>query len=260
MQVQNKYIRYREEVAKTRGGKIDEPPRENAKTPTKLPTSSTPAPIKSMLPTIEKNKAPTQIPLAGGGARRLDYSGPLSDKLLDRLQQLYPLYKQAERKTQVNWKILAGIHYRESRLGLDPGAKGNELQFYGDLKKRATGDLGKDLVEAGKILQEKAAKGFYSSKAKKWLVPRVSPLREDQSDGENVRTAVFLYNGPIYRTRAAPGAPAYDRSPYVLNRLDSEHWDMDLYRGKNAKSVWGIDHRLGVIPFVRELEKAFPEG
>jgi len=249
MEVKNKYVRCREETGL---GPAENPPK-------KVEATSAKEARASALPALEKNKAPTHIALPGGAARRLDYQGPLSERELDRVQQLYPVYKQAEEKTQVNWKVLAGIHYRESSLGLDPQAKGNEFQFDGDLKNKANGDLLHDLVEAGNTLQTKAMNGLYSAKSKKFLVSPTDPLRPQESDGENVRTAAFLYNGPVYRTRAAAGAAAYDRSPYVLNRLDKSHWDMGLYRGKNAKPVWGTDRRLGVIPFARELEKAFME-
>jgi len=261
MQVQNKYVRYRREVEATRGN-------EEKADPIKPATQSLPPPAETLPPVtlpkpplaeIEKPKPITDQPLPGGGVRKLDYKGPLSARELDRVERLYSLYKEAESKSQVNWKVLAGVHYRESALGLNPKARGNEFQFDGANKGRATGNLLLDAIEAGKLLQEKASSGLYSAKAKKFLVPPTDRLRAHQTDEENVRTAVFLYNGPVYRKKAAPGAPPYDRSPYVLNQLDNQHRNMDLYLGNNANPRWAADRRLGVIPFVRELGKAFVE-
>lgn len=198
---------------------------------------------------LKKIEKPQEIKLrafAGGGIRNLKYLGTLSEKQLDRVEEFYPFYKQAEKVTQVNWKILAGIHYRESSLGLDPKAKGNQFQFDGDLKSKATGNLLSDLIQTGKILQSKAK------------AAKMNPLSPDQFHTENVAQALFGYNGKIYRQFVSPNQTSYDRSPYVLNRIDSKHLEMPIYLGKNTHPQWSIDHRLGVITFANELEKAFP--
>lgn len=238
----NRYLRDRYEKIQSSGEEI-----QNLSNQSKeliIPKSSEVSFIS--LKKIEKSQEIKLRLFAGGGIRNLKYTGALSENQIDRIEKLYPFYKQAEKLTQVNWKILAGIHYRESSLGLDPKAKNNQFQFDGDLKSKATGNLLSDLIQTGKILQ---------SKAKEAKMP---PLLSDQFNTENVAQAVFSYNGKIYKHFASPDRPSYDRSPYLLNRIDSKHFDMPIYLGKKARLHWSVDHRLGVITFANELEKAFP--
>jgi lysozyme family protein len=183
--------------------------------------------------------------MPGGVWRNLDYSGPLTKEEVDQVQRNYPLYKEAEGITGVNWKVIAAVHYRESDLGMNKAAQGNEFQFSGSLKKRATGDLLHDALETGNILQEKALRGG------------IWPLLPDQSDGEGVRIALFQYNGTGYRKLRTPGAPIYDQSPYVMNQIDDQHRDMKKYRFDHEPIPTGTDKQMGAVPFIREMAKAF---
>ncbi len=240
----NRYLRDRhEKVQEVGSGK------EIQNLPNRSEPIAKPEVSKTSRVSLKKIEKPQEIKLrafAGGGIRNLKYQGSLSEKQLDRIEELYPFYKQAEKMTQVNWKILAGIHYRESSHGLDPKAKGNQFQFDGDLKSKATGNLLSDLIQTGKILQSKAK------------AAKMNPLFPNQFHTENVAQALFGYNGKIYRRFVSSNQPSYDRSPYVLNQIDSKHIEMPIYLGKNAHPQWSIDHRLGVITFANELEKAFP--
>lgn len=175
--------------------------------------------------------------LPGGGSRRLDYQGLLSKKELDLIEKKYPVYKEAESKTGVHWKILAAVHYRESSLGQNRGARGNEFQFDGNYKHLASGDFLKDAIYAGRILQEK------NSQTQK------KPLSQNEFAGERVKEALFRYNGRIYKEA--------ERSPYVMNQFDEDHQNMRIYLGRNANPRWGVDHRLGAYTVIRELHKAF---
>lgn len=189
------------------------------------------------LPKVEQRSPDTLRPLPGGGSRRLQYQGLLSAKQLDQVEKNYPVYKAAEDKTGVNWKIIAALHYRESSLGLDPNAKGNEFQFDGANRKFATGDFQKDAIHAGKIIQEKLRKAGLEA------------LSEGGFAGEKVQEALFRYNGTLYKEA--------EKSPYVMNQFDETHENMRIFRGKNVLPAWGVDRRLGAYTVIRELTRAF---
>jgi hypothetical protein len=232
---ENRYIRERPHLSPSPDEKQTLPP---------APSLDPSSPTESPLHQVERSRDLNLIPLPGGGWRNLEYKGPL-ENYLERIEQNYPLYREAERRTGVNWKILAAVHYRESDLGMNKAARGNEFQFSGSYRKRATGDLLHDAVEAGNILQEKALRGG------------IWPLLPDQSDGEGVRIALFRYNGTGYRRLRAPGAPVYDRSPYVMNQIDDRHRDMRKYRFDHEPHPSGVDRQWGAVFFIRELAKAF---
>ncbi len=186
---------------------------------------------------LEKRNEEIYRPLPGGGARRLDYEGLLSQKELDRIEKNYPVYKEAEIKTGINWKILAAVHYRESSLGKNALAKGNEYQFDGGYKSRTTGKFYEDTLTAGKILQEKVKEA------------KLPSLVGDEFAGDKVQRALLGYNGLIYKTP--------ENSPYVMNQFDEAHQDMKIYRGAHANPRWGVEHRLGAYTVIRELTRAF---
>ncbi|GEM_PF-3285309 len=208
------------------------------------PSPLTPVLPPPSLPSLEKPKTPSYQILTGGLLRDLNYKGEIRKADLDRIQKNYPAYKEAEVKTGVNWKILAAIHFRESSLGRT--AKNNPFQFHGSLEKLATGNLLQDAISSGEILQKKS-----QVMSKKPGLVRTAPLKPDQVDGNNVRKAIFLYNGPIYKTP--------ENSPYVMNGLDEEHRNMKIYLGKESNPRWGMDQRLGVLAYARELGKVFGE-
>lgn len=233
---QNRYVKEREEREATRMHSIPQGEVVVSKTPSegsKKPETSNPVSLQP----VEKKQADHLNPLPGGGFRRLDYEGILSRKDLNLIEKNYPIYKEAERKTGINWKVLAAVHYRESSLGKNSLAKGNEFQFDGDYKKLATGHLLKDAITAGKILQEK------NSHTQK------TPLLGDEFAGEKVKEAMFRYNGRVYKQS--------DHSPYVMNQFDDQHHNMKLFLGRDATPKWGTDRRLGAYTVIRELTRAF---
>ncbi|MBF0493449.1 MAG: hypothetical protein HQM15_11820 [Deltaproteobacteria bacterium] len=207
--------------------------------------SSSPSKRLSPLAGVEQCVPQKLQGLMGNTFRNLDYQGLLQSKDLDLIQKNYPAYKQAEQKTDVNWRVLAAIHLRETNLSQAAGTKHNPFQFDGIYKSKISGNLLQDAITAGNILQTKTQveNAHYGLKA-------VDPLRAEQMDGENLRQAIFRYNGPIY------GSP--EKSPYVMNAWDEEHQAMPIYRGKAAVPHWGVDHRLGVMTTIRELNRAFP--
>jgi len=231
---ENRYVRERNErkTPVSREGAA-----EAATEPSAPPQEAAPLLPPPALPQLEKRQAERFRPLPGGGSRRLEYQGLLNARELDRVERNYPVYKEAEQRTGVNWKILAAIHYRESSLGQDPRARGNEFQFDGSYRKLATGDLLRDAITAGRILQEKNRQAGNP------------PLSEGGFAGPKVQEALFRYNGTLYRRAEA--------SPYVMNQFDEAHSGMALYRGKNAQPSWGRDARLGAYTVIRELTRAF---
>ncbi len=230
---ENRYVRERNE-RRTALARITN---DQGKAELEKKQKSSPPPELKPLFQLEKRIPENYRPLPGGGFRRLDYEGLLGKKDLNRIEKNYPLYKEAESKTGVNWKVLAAVHYRESSLGKDPFAKGNEFQFDGVYKKRASGNLLHDAITAGQILQEK------NHRAKK------SPLLADEFAGEKVKEALFRYNGTLYRSS--------EKSPYVMNQFDEKHSDMKIFRGKGVRPRWGNDSRLGSYTVIRELTRAF---
>lgn len=218
-------------------------PKTSESTPISSPASPDPVELEKENPKalaqIEKRIPENRRLLPDGGARRLDYQGLLSQKELDLIEKNYPVYKEAENRTGVNWKILAAIHYRESSLGRNSSssAKGNEFQFDGKYKRLASGNFLKDTVTAGKILQEK------NSQTQK------TPLSENEFAGGKVQEALFRYNGRVYKQA--------ERSPYVMNQFDENHQNMRIYLGPNTNPRWGVDHRLGAYTVIRELHRAF---
>lgn len=228
---ENRYVRERNERRIYREEKIVESHpviTENPK-PESIP--------ESVLPKIEQRHPENVRLLPGGGSRRLQYKGLLSEKELNQVEKNYPIYLAAQKKTGVNWKVIAAIHYRESSLGLNPKGKGNEFQFDGVYKKLATGNLQKDAITAGKILQEKVAQAG------------LDPLTENLFAGEKVQEALFRYNGTLYKQA--------EKSPYVMNQFDTGHEDMKIFRGANVSPRWGVDARLGAYTVIRELTRAF---
>ncbi len=246
MNITNRYIRERQERAHSY-----ELAQKLLKTPAKTELLSTPSEsvplVSPELKKMEQILPKTFQPLMGGKAvRNLEYKGLLSNNELDRIQKNYPAYKEAEQKADVNWRVLAAIHYRETNLSQHPLTKGNPFQFDGVYKSKVTGDLFKDAVTAGKILQAKT-----QIQSARYGLEKVAPLQASQTEGENLRQAVFRYNGPIY------GSP--EKSPYVMNGLDEKHQGMLIYRGRDVNPRWGVDHRPGIMALVKDLEVAFPE-
>ncbi len=230
---ENRFIQDRHE----REVQWDKDPIETKPIPQKEEKSAVSLKSGKVLSEIEKTNTETYRLLPGGGSRQLDYQGLLSQKDLDRIEKNYPIYKEAEKKTGINWKLLAAVHYRESSLGQNPRAKGNEYQFSGANKNRVSGNLLEDTITAGKILQEKVKEAH------------MSPLEGDEFAGHKVQTALLGYNGRIYKSP--------EHSPYVMNQFDEEHQNMKIFLGKDAKPTWSMDHRLGAYTVIRELTKAF---
>jgi len=243
----NRYVREREErlhhlqVAQSQKNPIPDKEEKKKEAPTSS-FSKSPPDFKG----VEKNKEKDLLPLMGGSLRNLSYSGPLRPQDLDLIEKNYPSYREAQKQTGVNWRVLAAIHLRESDLSRHPLTHNNPFQLDGVYLGLQTGNLLKDTVTAGRILQAKTQ----TSNAHYHLQP-VEKLDPHQVEGKNLEQALFRYNGPIY------GTP--EKSPYVMNGYDKAHENMKIYRGKTAHPQWGVDHRLGVLTTVRELVKAFPE-
>src|SRR5262245_31654117 len=96
--------RYVLERWKREGGASHPSPPAIGKKTLPVPVIVVSSPPSPQLSQVEKSRDLYLIPMPGGGWRNLDYTGPL-EKYLEKIEQNYPFYREAERRTGVNWKI-----------------------------------------------------------------------------------------------------------------------------------------------------------
>lgn len=176
-----------------------------------------------------------------GLVQYLDYEGKLSENELTKIIENYSVYKAAGDSAGVPWQMVAAVHYRENSLGIESERYGGPFQFDSE-HFEGEDDFVIGAHHAARFLQEKS--GYR--------------LDTNTEDPHIIKDAFFRYNGTGYGS--------YDKSPYVMNRFDSDHEDM-VIKGTLARKnedgsvtripVETVDKRLGAHVFFLELKSAF---
>ncbi len=161
----------------------------------------------------------------------------VTHEIKDNLTTMIPYYKKAEEVTGLNWKLLAGAHYRENnndpRYSLFAGELlGTENPDFGDIKPA---DIEKNVIAAAKLYLSNAM-DFYGIDAS-------LPMTD-----EEIKYSLLAYNrGHIYADQDA----SPELSAYVMNLFNSPNfmrWSNDINL-ENHSRRGEIDRKIGAYPF-----------
>lgn len=172
------------------------------------------------------------------------------------------ILENIEAKTQVPWKAMAGIWYREnSCCVVSPTREGGPFQFDpppsdADLRRmlRKYSTLSPQEIEAcvANGIQEFESGGMLAACFLQDKMERTHGRRlSTQSSDEDIKQALFLYNGTGYGTA--------DKSPYVMNGYDDAHIGMRIRgtlptaSGKRIR-INRVDPRVGAMTIYKQLQ------
>lgn len=163
----------------------------------------------------------------------------------DWLKQNKPVYKKAEEKTGVDWKIIAAIHYREA--GLNPQRSSVSGEMLGEInpdQHKRYSSLEESTQETAKFFKEKLL-SVYECKY--------------SLDDETLKKGFLAYNrGKGYK--ALYVSP--ESSPYVMNfynkAYENMHWPKIPAEPSNIRGK--SDSQLGAFTVYKILERAEKEG
>jgi hypothetical protein len=172
----------------------------------------------------------------------------------------------AERVTGVDWRLLAGIWYRENSLNVTPPSRvGGVWQFDPPLTSTKIQNLlnkYSTLSAADKqlIINDKGISFKYGAiLAACFLrdhVPQVLDVRKlgDLPD-DTIGNALYTYNGKAY-------GKDWHMSPYVYNNGDDQHiglkMNATLPTSKGRIWIKKADTRLGAFVVYRQLKELYP--
>jgi hypothetical protein len=181
----------------------------------------------------------------------------LSDRQIERIRQVKQVFEKVEKLTGVPWQAVAAVWYRESFSVTPPQTPGGPFQFDPVLQPVTIRNLLKFFTRLSyPEIEQYARKGINDFEtgalcAACWLRLKTKPVITPDAKDELIQDALYGYNG-----RAYGGA---DKSPYVMNGLDSAHQDMVLRGtipdGKGGrKRVEIIDKRPGAYTVYKQLK------
>lgn len=185
------------------------------------------------------------------------------------IEKAKPDLQYSESVTGVDWKILAGILYRENSLRTTvPGRPGGVWQFDDHTltpkRKRQLLDKYSNLISSQKdYIVNGGWQEFRwgSIMASCFLRDKTSTIldvrkRGDLPDSE-VGDALYSYNGKAYGSD-------WKKSPYVFNNGDSNHIGLKLTgsmpnpNGIGRQTITYPDTRMGAFVVYRQLKDKYP--
>lgn len=180
----------------------------------------------------------------------------LSEAQIERIRQVKHIFEKVERLTGVPWQAVAAVWYRESFSVTPPKTPGGPFQFDPVLQPETIRNLLKFFTRLSSAeIEQYASKGindFETSAlcAACWLRLKTKPVITPEASDEVIKDAFYGYNGRAYGS--------VDKSPYVMNGLDTAHKDMvlrgTLPDGKGGrKRVAFIDKRPGAFTVYKQL-------
>ena len=188
------------------------------------------------------------------------YKG-LNHGQIQRVKQVRPLLEKIEEVTGVPWQAMLGIWYRESFSQAPPKTPGGPWQF-DPIPSRGTQkgllDRFTQLSDSQKHeILEKGVNDFYSGGvlAACFLRTKTRPVIHPGVADQVIKDAIYGYNGRAYGSA--------DRSPYVMNGYDAQHFPMRLVGtipdGRGGRiSIDKTDQRPGAFTIYRQLKELFP--
>ena len=185
----------------------------------------------------------------------------LSEVEIRQVQREYPTLRRLQEITAVPWQAMAAIWYRESFSVTPPATPGGPWQFDPEpslglqrgLLKRFT------MLTSGELeaILAKGVNDFFAGGvlAACFLRTKTGPVLHPQVADEIIQDAMYGYNGRAYGSA--------DRSPYVMNGYDADHYGMKLVGtipdGQGGRrSVSTRDRRPGAYTIYRQLKTLFP--
>lgn len=191
----------------------------------------------------------------------------LTQAELDKIKLGKKDLEYTQEVTGVDWRILAGIWYRENSLKMTiPGRVGGVWQFDPPLsstRKKALLDKYSTLSEKEKLEVIQKSDNFKEGSilAACFLRDKVKPVLDIRKRGilpdEEVGDALYAYNGKKYGAN-------WRKSPYVNNNADDDHMGLvlrgtmpDVHNPFKRVRVAYPDRRLGAFVVYRELGKIF---
>lgn len=181
----------------------------------------------------------------------------LTDRQIDRIRQVKPVFEKVEKITGVPWEAVAAIWYRESFSVTPPKTQGGPFQFDPIPDKTTLLALLLRFTNLkGKAIDQYVQKGINDFEAGAlfaacWLRLKTKLIVTPDVSDEIIKDAFYGYNGRAYGSA--------DRSPYVINGLDPEHSNMVL-RGTipdgqgGRKRVEIVDKRPGAFTVYKQLK------
>lgn len=169
-----------------------------------------------------------------------------------KAQENMERYKHAEEKTGVAWQAIAALHWREGSM--DPGSSisnGEPLSSGGCYTNidgfQICSDPNEDAVAAAKSLLEDGRSVY-----------NVDIVSNPGMDSYGY--AFLAYNrGSMYKCN---GNVSYDKSPYVMNYYDKDHWEMTWLNGADDTDCNGrilnnvggsVNQQLGALTVLAYL-------
>lgn len=165
--------------------------------------------------------------------------------LYKKLKENLPIYKEVALKENIDWKIIAALHYREAELNPNRSIVSGEK-------------LGTKNPDRGEIyysLQESAQKSVEVFKENLKFAYR----REYNQDDETLKRGFLAYNrgGAYVKNNLEP-----NDSPYVMNYFNENFFNMHWPNvDKEIEPLSGkADHNYGAFTVYKILERAESEG
>jgi len=165
--------------------------------------------------------------------------------LYKKLKENLPIYKEVAFEENIDWKIIAALHYREAELNPNHSIVSGER-------------LGTKNPDRGEIyysLRESAQKGAEIFKENLKFAYR----REYNQDDETIKRGFLAYNrgGAYVKNNLGP-----NDSPYVMNYFNENFFNMHWPKvDKEIEPLSGkADHNYGAFTVYKILERAELEG
>jgi len=169
-----------------------------------------------------------------------------NQELMRRLEQNRLIYEEAAKKTGVDWKIIAAIHYREAGMSSSHSTVSGEKLGHEnpDNKKMTCHSLLESAIETGNIFKRNLQFAY---------------KREYSLDQETLERGFLAYNrGGSYAARNV----SPDKSPYVLN-FYNENYDNMVWPDSEAEPTnlrGQVNQMYGAFTVYKILEQAEVEG
>lgn len=185
----------------------------------------------------------------------------LSKPQIEKIQDVYPTLKKIQQITNVPWQAMAGIWYRESFSIASPATPGGPWQFDPipslGAQKGLLDRFTKLPEEDKQQILQLGVNHFYAGGilAACFLRIKTGPVIFPGCPEDIIKDAIYGYNGRKYGSA--------DKSPYVMNGFDEEHYPMHLRGtipdGKGGRTwVDTEDKRPGAFTVYKQLEALFP--
>lgn len=195
-----------------------------------------------------------------------EIKGTAPKEIVDRINQVMPVYKQVAAEKGMPWQLLAGVHFQEGGNRLDKSIlNGKALCNNDDGSRCAACNNGETLINdircgAGVIIQKAnttypvSANFSYTDRSKKFNLSSLTSA--DASDPHGAAANISMrYNGVCPKNRQTKNCMDITENPYPMNNFDSQHTNMSFCAYVSKKDHTLICRNWGSMDGILAFEK-----